>query len=232
MKAEPDQSIHFDAEDEFLYQLRLFPGDNGWNEDEVFADSMDYQEFDDMGQDFLTRPFDDTYDDDAMKTNIYSISPEFNTILFVESSELKAKLRQQQHCIQEMMSVESYPDPYNPDVAKPVLDIFFPWIGKTVDQLPPEIREYHLYDRFREGFQDTDSFQSFKKTAKHFDKNIEVQPPDSYAFSADYIRFIFVLNYGFPTGDPKNRPMNLGVDKTFCNPSLHAIMYAWYSCCV
>jgi hypothetical protein len=137
----------------------------GGGEDGVFADSMDYQEFDDM-RDSLKRPFDATDDEDAMTTNSYSISSESNTISFLESSELKTQLRHQQHHIQEMMSVESYPGPYNPDVAKPILDLFSPWIGKTVDDLPPEKRNYHERDCFREAYEGTDAFQSIKQKVK------------------------------------------------------------------
>jgi hypothetical protein len=141
----------------------FLPDDDGGDEDGVFADSMDYQEFDDIGQDSLTRPFYVAHYDDAMKTNSYSISPVSNTIPFFESSELKAQLRHQQRHIQEMMSVESYPDPHNPDVA----ERFEEWIGKTVDDVPPDKRDYHLHDRFGYGFKDTDAFRSFKQTAKN-----------------------------------------------------------------
>lgn len=77
------------------------------------------------------------------------------------------------------------------------------------------------------GFQDTDAFRTFKKTAETFDKTLEVQPPDSFASTEYDIHFIFGLNYGLPTDNPKNRPMALGVDKTFCRPSLHAMMHEW-----
>jgi hypothetical protein len=62
----------------------------------------------------------------------------------------------------------------------------------------------------------------------HIDgKSVEVQPPDSYAFSMDSILFIIGLDYGLFTGDPNTRPIALDIDKTFCNPSLRGILQTW-----
>jgi hypothetical protein len=99
MAFELDQSTYLDAEDEPLDLFRhsdlidgvdFLPDDDGGDEDGVFADSMDYQEFEDMGDDSLrhsltnARPLDAAHDDYAMKTTSDSES-------CLSSTELKAQ---------------------------------------------------------------------------------------------------------------------------------------------
>jgi hypothetical protein len=106
------------------------------------------------------------------------------------------------------------------------------YLGKDESVLPQEIRDYigskidyrydGSWDVVRQLFYDTSEWSRISAEAKK--RGFDAYPPDSHCPSLDHVRFLIVLNF-HPTGiHDGSRPMTLGADGLFSQPSLRAIV--------
>lgn len=109
---------------------------------------------------------------------------------------------------------------------------WYEYLGRDESVLPEEIRNYignkHNYrydgrwDVIRRLFLETPEWERISAEAKR--RGFDAYLPDSHCPSLRHIRFIIVLSF-HPTGiHDGSRPMNLGADGLFSQPSLRAIV--------